>query len=127
MTRTALRAGRVVNPTRPQKECIGHRPSTTSLSVFAIMLGLEGRARARMLVVRLETPVAPVMPYKTSKKSKNGEARSETNDFKSKFTFILEDSESTTLRMEESLPNFHEDHICRKRRHFTTPLQLGTH
>ena len=38
-------------PTRPQKECIGHRPSSTSLSFFAIMLGLEKRARARMLVV----------------------------------------------------------------------------
>ena len=51
MTRTAPRAGRVVNPHVRKKECFGHRPSSTSLSLFAFMLGLEGRARARMLVV----------------------------------------------------------------------------
>ena len=38
-------------PTCPQKVCIGHRFASTSLSLFAIMLGLEGRPRARMLVV----------------------------------------------------------------------------
>ena len=32
--------------------------------------------------------------------------------FKSKFVCILEVSESTTMRMEESLPNYHEDHIA---------------
>ena len=31
-----------------------------------------------------------------------------------KFACILEDSESTRLRMEESLPNYHEDHIAGK-------------
>ena len=35
-------------------------------------------------------------------------------------------SESTTLRVGESLPNCHEDHICRKRRQFTAALQFGT-
>ena len=42
------------------------------------------------------------------------ETRSKTNDFKSKFACILEASESTRLRMEESLPNYHEDHIAGK-------------
>ena len=60
----------------------------------------------------LETPMAPAMPYKTCKKSKCGETRGNTNDFKSKFECILEASESTQLRMEESLPNYHEDHIA---------------
>ena len=55
------------------------------------------------------------MPCKTSKKSKKGEIRSKTNDFKSKFACILEASESTRLRMEESLPNYHEDHIAGRR------------
>ena len=32
--------------------------------------------------------------------------------FKSKFACILEASESTRKRMEESLPNYHEDHIA---------------
>ena len=63
---------------------------------------------------KLETPMAPAMPCKTCKKSKNGETRSKTNDFKSKFACILEASESTRMRMEESLPNYHEDHIAGK-------------
>ena len=58
--------------------------------------------------------MAPAMHCKTSKKSKKGETRSKTNDFKSKFACILEASESTRLRMEESLPKYHEDHIAGK-------------
>ena len=54
------------------------------------------------------------MPCMTCKKSKNGKTRSKTDDFKSKFAKILEASESTRLRMEESLPNHHEDHIAGK-------------
>ena len=61
---------------------------------------------------KLETPMAPAMPCKTCKKSKHGETRSKTNDFKSKFACILEASESTRMRVEESLPNGHEDHIA---------------
>ena len=61
---------------------------------------------------KLETPVAPGVPCKTCKKSKKGETRGKTNDFKSKFPCILEASESTRLRMEESLPNYHEYHIA---------------
>ena len=56
----------------------------------------------------------PAMPCKTSKTCKHGETRGKTNDFKSKFACILEASESTRLRMEESLPNHHEDHIAGK-------------
>ena len=54
---------------------------------------------------KLETPMAPAMPCKTCKKSKHGETRCKTNDFKSKFACILEASESTRMRMEESLKN----------------------
>ena len=39
---------------------------------------------------------------------------SKTNDFKPKFACILEASESTTMRLEESLPEYHEDHIAGK-------------
>ena len=63
---------------------------------------------------KLETPMAPAMPCKTCKKNKHGETRSKTNDFKSKFACILEASESTRMRMEESLPKYHEDHIAGK-------------
>ena len=51
---------------------------------------------------KLETPMAPAMPCKTCKKSKHGQTRSKTNDFKSKFACILEASESTRMRMRES-------------------------
>ena len=61
---------------------------------------------------KLETPTAPVMPCKTCKKSKHGETRSKTDDFKAKFACILEASECTRMRMEESLPKYHEDHIA---------------
>ena len=56
--------------------------------------------------------MAPAMPCKTSKKSKKGETRGKTNEFKSKFACILEAIESTRMCMEESLPNYHEDHIA---------------
>ena len=63
---------------------------------------------------KLETPTAPAMPCKICKKNKHGEARSKTDDFKSKFACLLEASESTRMRMEETLPKYHEDHIAGK-------------
>ena len=63
---------------------------------------------------KLETPMAPAMPCKISKKNKHGETRSKTNDIKSKFVCILEGSFSTRLRMGESLPTRHEDHVAGK-------------
>ena len=65
------------------------------------------------------------MPCKTSKTCKHGEIRRETNDFKSKIACILEASESTRLRMEESLSNYHEDHIAGKEEQLTTALYFG--
>ena len=76
---------------------------------------------------KLETPMAPAMPCKTSKRCKHGETRGKTNEIKSKLACILEASEPTRLRMEESLPNYHEDQpYCRKEEQFTTALQFGT-
>ena len=63
---------------------------------------------------KLETPMPPAMLCKTCKKSMHGETRSKTNVFMSKFACILEASESTRMRMEESLPNYLEDHIARR-------------
>ena len=62
----------------------------------------------------MEAPMAPAMPCKTSKNSQHGEIRSKTHDFRCKFACILEASESTRMRMEESLPKYHEDHISGK-------------
>ena len=63
---------------------------------------------------KLETPMAPAIPCKTSKKCKHVGARGKTNEFESKLACILEASESTRLRMEESLPNYLGDHIAGK-------------
>ena len=62
----------------------------------------------------LETPMAPALPCKTSKEQSAWVTRSKTNEIKSKLACILEASESTRLRMGESLPNHHEDHIAAK-------------
>ena len=81
-----------------------------------ISLTLRTRNKETIQNVRkkLETPMAPAMPCKTSKQCKHGETRGKTNEINSKLACILEASESTRLRMEGSLPNHHEDHIAGK-------------
>ena len=54
------------------------------------------------------------MRCKTSKNSLHGVTLGKSNEIKSKLECILEASESTRLRMGESLPNLHEDHIAGK-------------
>ena len=51
---------------------------------------------------KLETPMAPAMPCKTSKKCQHGETRGKINEFKLKLACILEASESTRMRVEKS-------------------------
>ena len=52
------------------------------------------------------------MPGKTNKTCKHGVTCGKT--IKSKLAYILEGSESTRMRMEESLPKYHENHIAGK-------------
>ena len=56
--------------------------------------------------------MAPAMLSKTSKNSPRGATRGQSNEIKSKLACILGASESTRMRMGESLPNHHEDHIA---------------
>ena len=63
---------------------------------------------------KLETPMALAVLCKASKKGKHGATRGKSNDIKLTLACILEASESTRLRMEESVPNYHEDHIAGK-------------
>ena len=63
---------------------------------------------------KLETPMAPAMPCKMSKNNQHAVTRGKSKEFKSKLACILEASESTRLRMAESLPEHHEDRIARK-------------
>ena len=58
--------------------------------------------------------MAPAMPCKISKNYQNRVTRGKSNEIKSKLACILEASESTRLRMGESLPNHHEHHIAGK-------------
>ena len=54
------------------------------------------------------------MLCKIGKNNKNWVTRGKSNEIKSKLACILEADESTRLRMGESLPNHHEDHIAGK-------------
>ena len=58
--------------------------------------------------------MAPAMPCKIIKNNKNCGSGS-SNKIKTKLACILEASESTRLRMGESFPTHHEDHIAGKR------------
>ena len=60
---------------------------------------------------KLDTSVAPAMPCKIMKKNFGSGA---SNKIKTRLACILEAGESTRLRMGESLPNHHEDHIAGK-------------
>ena len=62
---------------------------------------------------KLETPVAPAMPCKIMKNNKKCVSGA-SNKIKTKLACILEASESTRLRVGESLPTHHEDHIAGK-------------
>ena len=59
---------------------------------------------------KLETSVAPAMPYKIMKNC--GSGGSDKN--KTKLACILEANESTSKRMGNSVPSNHEDHIAGK-------------
>ena len=63
---------------------------------------------------KLETPMAPAMLCKTNKNSQDGATRDKSNEIKSKLACILEASESTRLRMGNSIPHNHEDYIAGK-------------
>ena len=71
---------------------------------------------------KLETSVAPAMPCKIMKCKKNcGSGAS--NKIKTKLVCILEADESTRLRMGNSLPNHHEDHVAGKgENHYSTTI-----
>ena len=75
---------------------------------------------------KLETPMAPAMPCKISKKYQHVVTNGKSNKIKSKVACILEASESTRLRMGESLPKYDWGPYCRKWWQFTAALQFGT-
>ena len=59
---------------------------------------------------KLETSVAPAMPCKIMKNCGSGAS----NKIKTKLACILEADESTRMRMGNSIPHHHEDHIAGK-------------
>ena len=63
---------------------------------------------------KLETPMVQLCLARRARKTITERPGSKTNDFRCEFACILEASESTRMRMEESLPNYHEDHIAGK-------------
>ena len=63
---------------------------------------------------KLETPLALAMPCKIIKSNENCGNGDKSNKTKSKLACILEASESARMRVGESLPIHHEDHIAGK-------------
>ena len=59
---------------------------------------------------KLETPVAPAMPCKIVKNC----GSDASNKIKTRLACILEADESTTMRMGNSMPHYHQDHIAGK-------------
>ena len=59
---------------------------------------------------KLETSVAPAKPCKIAKNCGSGAS----NKIQTKLACILETNESTRMRMGNSIPPNHEDHIARK-------------
>ena len=59
---------------------------------------------------KLETSVAPAMPCKIMKNCGSGAC----NKIQTKLACILEANESTRMRMGNSIPHYHEDHIAGK-------------
>ena len=72
---------------------------------------------------RLETPIVPAMPCKIMKKNCGSGT---SNRIKTRLACILEACESTRLRMGESLPNRHEDHIARKGNNSLHQKKIGS-
>ena len=60
---------------------------------------------------KLETTIAPAIPCKIMKKNFGSGG---SNKIKTKLACILEADESTRLRMGNSMPHYHEDHIAGK-------------
>ena len=60
---------------------------------------------------KLETSVALALPCKIMKNC----GSDGSNKIKTKLACILEADESTRMRLGNSKPHYHEDHICRKR------------
>ena len=60
---------------------------------------------------KLETSVAPAMPCKILKKNCGSDG---SNKIKTKLACILETDESTRMRMGNSIPHYHQDHIAGK-------------
>ena len=104
-----------------QEICLIHGQVSLSLLYFTDPEDKEFKETIKNARKKLETPMAPTMLCKTSKKSKHGETRGKTNDFKSTFVCILEARESTRMRMEDSL----RGPCCRKRGQFTTTFTNG--
>ena len=74
---------------------------------------------------KLATSVALAMHCKIMKNNENCGIGA-SNEIKSKLACILEASESTRLRMGESLPNHHEDHIAGKGDNSLQHYNFGT-
>ena len=73
--------------------------------------GKEFKETIKNACKKLETSMAPAMPCKIMKKNCGSD---EYNKTQTRLECVIEADESKRLRMGESLPNHHEDHIAGK-------------
>ena len=78
--------------------------------ISLILRTRKSKKPSKMLVRKWKHQVAPAMPCKIMKNCGSGGS----NKIKTRLACILEASESTRMRMEETLPKYHEDHIAGK-------------
>ena len=83
-------------------------------SIFIDLEDTEFKETIKNARKKLETSVAPAMPCKIMKKNCGSGASNQSFFKKTRLACILEAGDSTRLRMGESLPNHHEDHIAGK-------------
>ena len=81
---------------------------------ISLTLRTRNLRRPSRMLARNWKPLAPAVPCNIRKNNKNCGNGEKSNKIKSKLACILEASESTRLRMGESLPTHHEDHIAGK-------------
>ena len=101
-------------------------PEDYEESISLTLMDKEFKETIKNARRKLETPMAPAMPCKISKNNQNCGNGDKSNETKSKLACILEANESTRMRMGNSIPHHHEDHIAGKGEKFMTALQFGS-
>ena len=90
--------------------CSANKESGDAYDVSTSLTDKEFKETIKNARKKLETSVAPAMPCKIMKNCGSGGS----NKIKTKVVCIVEVDESTRMRMGNSIPHYHQDHIAGK-------------